>query len=40
MLKHRIQGMNGRVLLLPKRREDQPDADRLAARFATFLKSA
>lgn len=40
MLKHGIQEMNNRVLLLPKRRVDHPDPDRLAARFAAFLKSA
>jgi hypothetical protein len=40
MLKYGIQSMNGRVLILPKRREDRPDQERLAARYAAFLKSA
>jgi putative restriction endonuclease len=40
MLKYGIQSMNGRGLILPKRREDRPDQERLAARYAAFLKSA
>ena len=37
MLKYGIQSMNGRVLILPKRREDRPDQERLAARYHLVL---
>ncbi|WP_406030477.1 hypothetical protein OG801_18825 [Nocardioides sp. NBC_00163] len=36
MLKHGLQEMDRRPLLLPARRHDHPDRDRLAARFDAF----
>lgn len=39
MLKHGLQEMDGRPIILPKRRTDRPSKDRLAERFEEF-KSA
>jgi len=36
MLRHGLQEMDGRVLVLPQRRRDRPDRDRLAERWAEF----
>ncbi len=36
MLLHGLQEMHGRVLVLPQRRRDRPDRDRLAQRWADF----
>ncbi len=36
MLRHGLQEMHGRVLLLPERRLERPDQDRLATRWAGF----
>ncbi len=36
MLLHGLQEMHGRLLVLPGRRQDRPDRDRLAQRWATF----
>lgn len=36
MLRHGLQEMHGRTIVLPKRRGDRPDQDRLAARFERF----
>jgi len=36
MLLHGLQEMHGRVLTLPSRRQDRPDRDRLAQRWAAF----
>lgn len=36
MLRHGLQEMNQRPLLLPARKSERPDADRLAARFGRF----
>lgn len=36
MLKHGLQDMHGRNLLLPTRVLDRPDPDRLAVRFDQF----
>ena len=36
MFEHGLKAMNGRSILLPKRTEDHPDRDRLAARFETY----
>jgi hypothetical protein len=37
MLKRGIKAMAGRQFLMPSRRSDWPDRDRLAARFETLL---
>lgn len=39
MLKHGLQEMHGRVLAVPRRAEERPDRDRLAARFEEFQKA-
>lgn len=39
MLRHGLQEMHGRVLVLPARRVERPDRDRLAARWAEFEKA-
>jgi len=39
MLRHGLQEMNGRILLLPARRRERPDPERLAARWAEFGKA-
>lgn len=36
MLRHGMQEMHGRLLMLPGRRRDWPDRDRLAQRWSTF----
>ena len=36
MFEHGLKAMNGRSILLPKRTEDHPDRDRLAARFEAY----
>jgi putative restriction endonuclease len=36
MLQFGLQAMNGKPLELPARREDQPDRENLAERFAQF----
>ncbi len=36
MLRHGIQGLHGAKLVLPRKREDWPDRDRLAQRFTEF----
>lgn len=36
MLRHGLQDMHGQPLIVPSRRADQPDRDRLALRFAVF----
>lgn len=36
MLRHGLQDMHGRSLVLPKRRAEWPSRDRLASRYATF----
>lgn len=40
MLEHGLQKMNGRELHTPKRRADQPDRERLAARFGEFTAAS
>lgn len=40
MLKHGLQAMDGRQLWVPRRTTDQPDRDRLAARFDQFSRVA
>lgn len=40
MLRHGLQDMHGSKLILPSRRTDQPDRDRLAQRFSKFLNRA
>lgn len=37
MLKHGLQGLQGKRILVPRRRVDRPDEGRLAARFGKFL---
>jgi len=39
MLRHGLQEMHGRVLVLPARRVERPDRERLAARWAEFEKA-
>ncbi len=39
MLKHGLQEMHGTTIVLPSRRIEQPDRDRLAARFQVFQAS-
>lgn len=39
MLRHGLQEMHGRVLVLPARRGERPDRERLAARWAQFGKA-
>lgn len=39
MLKHGLQEMQGRTLILPTRSQDRPDPDRLDQRFSQFLAS-
>lgn len=39
MLKHGIQEMDGRELVLPARRAERPDRERLASRYEEFLAS-
>lgn len=40
MLRHGLQDMHGSTLVVPPRRADQPDRDRLAQRFAEFAQHA
>lgn len=40
MLRHGLQEMHGKALVVPHRRADQPDPDRLAVRFERFRRSA
>lgn len=40
MLKHGLQEVNGRQLFVPSKRKSRPSRDRLAERFAEFLKSS
>lgn len=40
MLKHGLQEMNGRRIVLPRRISDRPERDRLATRFEEFLALA
>ncbi len=40
MLRHGLQEMNGRKLILPSRRADHPDRDRLAQRYQHFQKAS
>jgi putative restriction endonuclease len=37
MLRHGLQEMHGSLITLPKRREERPSRDALAARFAEFV---
>jgi len=39
MLRHGLQGFQGKILLLPRRKEDRPDRDHLEEKYARF-KSA
>ncbi len=39
MLKHGLQGIHGSVIIVPHRRLDRPDRDRLAWRFEQFRKA-
>lgn len=39
MLRHGLQEMHGRVISVPRSRPDQPDRDRLDARFQRFLSA-
>lgn len=39
MLRHGLQEMHGTALTTPTRKQDQPNRDRLAARYARFLTS-
>lgn len=38
MLRHGIQEMHGKQILLPKGRDHKPDRDRLARRYERFLE--
>lgn len=40
MLRHGLQEMHGRSLLLPNRKADRPDRDRLERRYQEFLNSS
>lgn len=40
MLRHGLQDMHGARLVLPPKRTDQPDRNRLAQRFAEFVQNA
>ncbi len=39
MLRHGLQEMHGRTIVLPSRQQDHPDPDRLARRFSRFLSA-
>lgn len=39
MLRHGLQEMHGRTLIVPTRRADQPDRDRLAQRYDAFRRA-
>jgi putative restriction endonuclease len=36
MLKHGLQEMHGRLIVLPRRRAERPDPEALAERFQAF----
>jgi hypothetical protein len=40
MLRHGLQEMHGTALTTPSRKKDQPDRERLAARYEKFLMRA